>query len=621
MKLLDLNYKNAIAVFGGLFTFCTVAAQTITTVAGGGTGSTDGIPATSTLMVQPQSVVEDRQGNLYLAIGGTNKILKVDPSGIIHTYAGTGTLGFSGDGGPATAADMYPARSIGIDKSGNIYFSSNKRVRKVSTAGIISTFAGNGSPTYGGDGGPATAAGIGAITGIAVDTAGNIYLGGGIGNRIRKVDPMGIITTYAGNGGTGYGGDGGPATDAQFGASPAMTIDVLGNLFVADESNHRIRKIDISGIVTTIAGNGTPGYSGDGGLATAAQIEGPKGLAWAGGYLYIGERGNNVIRQVDPSGIITTIAGDGTGFYSGDGGPALSAGMLPSHLFRYGGGSLYLCDFSGRVRKITMPNNAPYFTAGALVTVNSCGAEAINIDTVLRVMDVDNLQPITWSLAAAPTHGTALVACNRISTGSVLTPSGMAYIPAVGYTGTDTFSVRVNDGGASDTIVVVMDIETFPLAAAIAGPDTICIGDTTFFSAAGTGTWSATGASVTITGGVSAIATGTAIISYTVSNFCGTDYSTHNLTILPEGECPVSLKQEPQNLFIRITPNPSDGAFTLSLPPGIEASITITNATGRIVKYATIKGTTPFALNVAPGIYFILGCTAGGVMREKMVIK
>ena len=621
MKLLTLNFKSAIAVSIGLFIFCTTTAQTITTVAGGGTGSIDGIPSTATYMFQPQSVVEDRQGNIYLAIGGTNKILKVDATGIIHTYAGTGTLGFSGDGGAATAANMYPARSIGIDKNGNIYFCTDKRIRKVNTAGIISTFAGNGSTIYTGDGGPATDAGIGTITGITADSAGNMYIAGG-NNRVRKIDVSGIITNYAGNGTTGFSGDGGPATNAQFNGISAMTIDLSGNIYVTDEQNHRIRKIDNSGIVNTVAGNGVPGYSGDGGLATAAQIESPKGLAWAGGYLYIGERGNNIIRQVDPMGIITTIAGDGTGFYSGDGGPAMAAGIAPFHLFRYGGGNLYACDMpNGRVRKITMPNNAPYFTMGALVTVNTCGAEAITIDTVLRVMDADNLQPITWSLAAAPAHGTAIMACNRISTGGVLTPSGMAYIPAVGYTGTDTFSVRVNDGGASDTIVVVMNIETFPIASAISGPDTICIGDTTLFSAAGTGTWSSTGASVTITGGVSATATGTATITYTVSNFCGTNYSTHTVTVLPAGECPVSVKQEPRNMGMQLKPNPSDGNFTLSLPPGTEAAITITDAAGRVVKDAIVKGGTSFKLDVAPGVYFISAHTAAGVIREKMVIK
>lgn len=597
-------------------------AQIITTVAGGGTGSIDGIPATATYMFQPQSVAQDRQGNLYLAIGGTNKIMKVDPSGLIHTYAGSGTLGTSGDGGPATAADMWPARSIGIDDMGNIYFATDKRIRKVNTSGIITTFAGNGSTVFSGDGGPATDAGIGAITGIAADSAGNVYLGGGIGNRIRKVDPTGIITTYAGNGTAGFSGDGGPATSAQFNGINAMCIDILGNLYVTDELNMRVRKVNVAGIVTTIAGNGTPGYTGDGGPATMAGIGGPKGVAWAGGFLYIADRTNNVIRLVDPSGIITTIAGDGTGFFSGDGGPAIAAGIAPFHLFRYGGGGLYACDLpNNRVRKITMPNNAPYFTSGTLVTVNSCGAEAVNIDTVLRVMDADDLQPIHWSLAMAPTHGTAIMECNRISTGAVLTPGGMAYIPATSYTGTDTFKVRVNDGGASDTITVVMNMETFPIATAIAGPDTICIGDTTLFTAGSTGVWSATGASVSATGGVSATATGTATITYTVSNFCGTNYSTHTVTVLPAGACPVSVSATPQSISIQLTPNPSDGNFTLTLPQGMEAAIAITDAAGRRVKETRVKGTTSFSLEVSPGIYFISVQSAGGVMRSKMVVR
>ncbi|MBX2907573.1 MAG: T9SS type A sorting domain-containing protein [Taibaiella sp.] len=574
------------------------------------------------MTIQPRSVVADENDVLYFVFGSLHKIWKVDHSNTVTTIAGTGTFATSGDGGPATAAAVVAGRAIARDRVGNVYFSTDKRVRMVNTADIISTFAGNGSNVYSGDGGPATAAGTGLITCIAFDTAGNAYLGGGILDNVRKVDPSGIISVFAGTGVNGFSGDGGPATNAQLNTVLAIATDYFGNLYIADGANQRIRKVDPSGIITTVAGNGTIGYSGDGGPATAAQLSGVQGVAWAGGYLYIGDRGNNRIRQVDPSGIITTIAGDGTGFYSGDGGPATAAGIAPYHLFRYGGGSLYVCDFpNNRIRKITMPNNAPFFTAGEMTNVYTCGAEALNIDTTLRVMDADNLQPIAWSLASPPMHGVVLASCNRISTGGVLTPSGMSYAPASGYTGLDTFTVRVNDGGASDTITVVVHIETFPIAGPISGADTICIGDTTLFSAAGTGSWSAAGASVTTGGGVSATATGTATITYTVANFCGTDYSTHNLTILPAGECPVAVRNVESTQGILISPNPSDGTFTIFLPKSGEAQIVITDVAGRVVKTVSTNGSTTMQLHEPPGVYVLTAYTADGVVRGKVVVK
>ncbi|MBX2907575.1 MAG: T9SS type A sorting domain-containing protein [Taibaiella sp.] len=600
--------------------FCT--SQTITTVVGGGTGTVDGTPATAASAIQPKSVVSDENDVIYFVFYSLNKVWKVDHTNTVSTLAGNGTSATSGDGGPATSASVISGRAIARDRTGNVYFSTDKRIRMVNTAGIISTFAGNGSTVYSGDGGPATAAGIGNITCITFDTAGNAYLGGGIHDNVRKVEPSGIISVFAGTGVTGFSGDGGPATNAQVYSILDIATDYAGNVFIADEGNQRVRKVDPSGIITTVAGNGTIGYAGDGGPATAAQLSGVHGVAWAGGYLYIGERGNNRIRQVDPAGIITTIAGNGSGITSGDGGPATAAGIAPGQLFRYGGGSLYVCDvINNRIRKITMPNNAPFFTAGEMTNVCTCGAEALNIDTTLRVMDADNLQPMAWSLASPPMHGVALASCNRISTGGVLTPSGVSYAPASGYTGLDTFTVRVNDGGASDTITVVVHIETFPIASPISGPDTICIGDTTLFSAGSMGVWSASGASVSATGGVSATATGTATITYTVSNFCGTDYSTHNVTILPAGECPVAVRNVAGTQGILIYPNPSNGTFTIFLPKSGDAQIVITDVAGRAVKTVSTEGSTTMQLREPPGVYILTAYMADGVVRGKVVMK
>src|ERR1051326_5130759 len=243
----------------------------------------------------------------------------------ITTVAGNGTAGYSGDGGSATSAQLNAPFSIAVDSAGNIYIAewSNNRVRKVSTSGTITTFAGTGAGGFGGDGGPATDAALNSPEGVAVDAAGNVYIADAFNNRIRKVDPSGIITTIAGNGNPGYTGDG-PALSAGLNDPSGVAVDKNGNVYVADNSNHRIRKIS-GGTISTIAGTGVGGFSGDGGPATKAQVFNPTHLTIDGaGNLYIADYSNNRVRKIDTSGTITTIAGTTTptnqGGYSGDGG-------------------------------------------------------------------------------------------------------------------------------------------------------------------------------------------------------------------------------------------------------------------------------------------------------------
>jgi hypothetical protein len=247
---------------------------------------------------------------------------------IIDTVAGNGSWGYSGDGGPATEAMLSYPRGVAVDASGNIYIADlyNHRIRKVDTSGIITTVAGNGDEGYSGDGGPATEAMLDFPFGVAVDASGNIYIGDTHNYRIRKVDTSGIITTVAGNGAWGYSGDGGPATEAMLDFPCDVAVDASGNLYIGDVYNQRIRKVDTSGIINTVAGNGSWGYSGDGGPATEAQLHGPFGVTVdASGNLYIADYDNQRIRKVDTSGIITTVAGNGSRGYSGDGGPATDA--------------------------------------------------------------------------------------------------------------------------------------------------------------------------------------------------------------------------------------------------------------------------------------------------------
>ncbi|UCE56101.1 MAG: hypothetical protein JSV31_11845 [Desulfobacterales bacterium] len=336
----------------------------VDTMAGNGTNgySGDGGSATEAQITQPYSVYLDAEGNLYIADFGNHCIRKVDSGGIITTVAGTSTPGYSGDGGPANEASLYYPTGVTADASGNIYIADyyNNRVRKVDKSGIITTVAGTATPAYSGDGGSATEASLNHPYDVAVDASGNLYISDSGNQCIRKVDTGGIITTVAGNGNNGYSGDGGFATDAQFKYPLGMAVDLEGNLYIADVNNHRVRKVDKSGIITTVAGNGTPGYSGDGGPATEASIYNPRGLAVdSAGDLYIAGFKNRVVRKVNTKGIISTVAGksDSEFTYGGDGGPATEA--LFNTIMDVAVDALnniYIADNNGRIRKVAPPS-------------------------------------------------------------------------------------------------------------------------------------------------------------------------------------------------------------------------------------------------------------------------
>jgi len=297
--------------------------QIITTIAGNGvpayTGN--GGAATSASLDGPNGVAVDQTGNIYVSEYWNHTIRKITPSGIITTCAGNGSPGYSGDGGQATAAQLnYPVK-IAVDRLGNIFIADrdNNRIREVSTSGIITTIAGTGYPGYNGDGITATTAQINSPCGVDVDTMGNIYIADFSNNRIRKVS-SGMIYTIAGTGTTGSFGDGGMATNAQLDNCFGVRINRSGNIFIADNSNNKIRVVSTTGIITTFAGNGTVGYSGDGYAATDAEFNDPAGIAFDTlGNVYIADQLNNVIRMVSTSGIITTILGTGTPGYNGDG--------------------------------------------------------------------------------------------------------------------------------------------------------------------------------------------------------------------------------------------------------------------------------------------------------------
>src|SRR4029077_1095083 len=266
----------------------------------------------------------DGDGNVYIADLGNYRVRKVNAAGTISTVAGNGTPGFAGDGSPALNAQLFSTLSVSdtvqgmaVDSAGNLYISDNHnhRVRKVTPAGIISNFA--GSELLPGDDGPAARAGLSAPTGVALDPAGNVYIADSLGGRVRKVNPAGIITTVAGNGlAIGSLGDGAPATGAH--VTPlAVAVDTGGNLYISDPLNGRIRKVNTAGIISTVAGNGTTGSppSGDGGPDTSAVLEAPGGLAVdTAGNLFFTDAVRVIagvilpaIRKVNTAGIISTV--------------------------------------------------------------------------------------------------------------------------------------------------------------------------------------------------------------------------------------------------------------------------------------------------------------------------
>jgi uncharacterized protein (TIGR03437 family) len=335
----------------------------ITTVAGDGTFgySGDGGAATNAQLTDPFSIAVDGLANFFITDVGNNRVRKVSARGTITTVAGTGTSGFSGDGGIATSAQLYSPNGVAVDGSGNLFIAdtNNNRIRKVSPIGIITTIAGTGARGFSGDGGAAVNAKLGNPYGVVVDGLGNLFIADSLNFRIRKVDKSGIITTVAGTGSNSFSGDGGAAASASLSNPSRVAVDGLGDLFITDAGNYRVRMVDTNGTITTIAGTGAPGFSGDGGTATSAQLNFPNGIAVDGfGDLFIADEANFRIRKVDTNGIITTVAGTGVIGYSGDGGPATSAQLRdPYAVAADPYGNVYAADRVNNAVRSLIPTN------------------------------------------------------------------------------------------------------------------------------------------------------------------------------------------------------------------------------------------------------------------------
>ena len=291
----------------------------IATIAGTGdagyrTGgySGDGGSAVAARLNFPTALAVDGSGNLYVADTWNHRIRRVDATGTITTIAGTGAQGYSGDGGPAASALLDTPAGVALDVRGNRYIadSFNHRIRRVDAAGNITTIAGTGAQGFSGDGGPAVSAQLNSPAHVALDGQGNLYIADGFNNRVRRVDTTGTITTIAGTGAQGFSGDHGPAVRARLNLPVSVALDGSGNLYIADRENHRIRRVDASGVITTIAGVGLGRFNGRDGPSVTAVLHRPAGVALDGsGNLYIADSGNHHVRRVNTTGTITTIAG------------------------------------------------------------------------------------------------------------------------------------------------------------------------------------------------------------------------------------------------------------------------------------------------------------------------
>lgn len=329
----------------------------------------DGGPAQNALLQVPAGLTLDKEGNLYVADRENHRVRKIDSKGIITTIAGNGTAGFSGDGGMATAASLNLPSDVVVDTENNIYISdrSNDRVRVINSKGIISTYAGNGTPDFRGDSGPAVSASLDKPFGLALDKNNNLYIADRNNNRIRKVTPKGIITTIAGDGGFFFMGDNGPGYRASIAGPTGLTVDDDGNLYIADRNNNRIRMLDAMGMIRTVMGTGQQDYNGDSEVARETNLYLPFDVTIdPKGNLLVVDRSNYRIRKVDPkTGKVETLAGNGIKMFGGDGGPANGAALsFPHGLAMDKNDSLYISDKAHfRIRKIT-PDGIIHTVAG-----------------------------------------------------------------------------------------------------------------------------------------------------------------------------------------------------------------------------------------------------------------
>ncbi len=419
------------------FASCIGYAQVIWTMAGtGSNGNTgNGGFAQSATFGQPHGVVVDGSGNTYIADFANSVVRKVDTKGIVTAYAGTGTAGYSGNGGAATSAQLDHPVGLAIDGSGNLYIadSYNYVIRKVTSGGIISNFAGNHTSGYSGDGGAATSAQLSGATGVAYESStGNLYIADVLNFVIRKVTSGGTISTVAGTGTQGNTGNGGAATSAQLFSPHGIAVDGSGNLYISDNGAYVVRKFTDGGNINAFAGTGTSGYTGDGGAATSARINDVRNVACSGSDVYLADGNNYVVRKVS-SGNISTYAGTGTNGNSGNGGAPTSANLsVMGDVAVDGSGNLYIADIGHIVHKVS--SNCP--AVAGPNKANTCGACCPSSTVSIGTPSIPNMT-YAWTCSGT---------CNFASPGSSSAQTN-AYPCSIGTP--TTYTVTVSGSGCT----------------------------------------------------------------------------------------------------------------------------------------------------------------------------
>jgi uncharacterized protein (TIGR03437 family) len=363
----------------------TAPTYTITTVAGNGTagfGGDGGSPTAAQLFLPFAAAVAG--GNIYIT-DQVNHRVRIVNSSSINTLTGTGTAGFSGNDAAASKAQIFNPAGIIADNSGNVFFSDtrNQVVRKINSSGTITAYAGdaNQGAGFSGDTGSAKNSRLNTPAGLALDSGGNLYIADAANNKIRKVTTGDVITSFAGNITPDFAGDGGPAINAELNNPEGVAVDAIGNVYIADTFNHRIRLVTLDGNIRTVAGNGKPGFAGDGGQATNAQLNHPEGVAVdAAGNIYIADSFNQRVRMVLTNGKIVTIAGNGGQAYTGDGDVATKATLnFPTSVFVDPQGNVYVSDSQNYVVRMLTPSAAPVspgvpsIKAGGIITASGFG--------------------------------------------------------------------------------------------------------------------------------------------------------------------------------------------------------------------------------------------------------
>ncbi|MFI6526760.1 NHL domain-containing protein [Streptomyces uncialis] len=351
------------------------AAPPISTIAGTGVAgfAGDNEPAVGARLNRPYGIAVDSSGTLYFSDFNNHRVRRITTDGKISTVAGTGVAGFSGDNGPAVSAQLNGPREVVVDSAGAVHVvdSNNHRVRRITTDGKISTVAGTGVAGFSGDGGPATAARLNLPLGVAMDSSGVLYIADYNNHRVRRITTDGKISTVAGTGVAGFGGDNGPAGPAQLRNPYALAVDSADALYIADSGNHRVRKVTGDGKISTVAGTGVAGFGGDGGPALSAQLNLPLGVAVdSSGVLYVADARNHRVRRVAADGTVSTVTGTGTAGFGGDDGPAASAQLnSPLGLAVDCVDALHIADYvNHRLRKIASPRMAGLPGSGTVVS-------------------------------------------------------------------------------------------------------------------------------------------------------------------------------------------------------------------------------------------------------------